>query len=315
MVFYSFRYAKKNKRKNSERWPKKIKFYFNKILNRKDNPPIELGAVVGKYLPSIYYLDKEWTVANFNKIFNKEIQQLWEVAFSSYLFYSKTIYKEFYILFKQGNHLLKGIVTDFEEEFSEKHFVQHICLAYLEGWEKLVDSNSAICKLIENKKIAHLEEVISFIGRKKDSVSIEAIKPLWEKIINVLEDEINNTKYQKVIVKLINWSSLVDEIDDDIFDWIRLSVKYIYLKPDIYSFLKGLLVHTEKTPKRVGSILIEMADKVELYPPDEEGIKKIVQKLYEMGQKDVADNVSDIYGENSYYFLQDLHNKYKVIGE
>lgn len=315
MVFYSFRYAKKNKIKNTERWPKKIKIYFKEILDQKENPPIELGAVVGRYLPSIYYLDKEWIAINFNKIFNKEIQQLWEVAFSSYLFYSTTIYKEFYILFKQDNHLLKGIVTDFEEEFSEKHFIQHICLAYLEGWEKLVDSNSAICKLIENKKIAHLEEVISFIGRKKDSVSIEAIKPLWEKMINVLEDEINNTKYQKVIVKLINWLSLVDEIDDDIFDWIRLSVKYIYLKPDIYSFLKGLLVHTEKTPQKIGTILIEMADKVKLYPFDEEDIKKIVQKLYEIEQKVNANEVAIIYGENGYYFLQDLYNKYNVIGE
>jgi hypothetical protein len=315
MVFYSFRYAKKNKRKNSEKWPKKIKIYFNKMLNRKDNPPIELGAIVGKYLPIIYYLDKEWVVINFNKIFNKEIQQLWEVAFSSYLFYSTTAYKEFYMLFKQNNHFLKGIVTDFKEEFSEKHFVQHICLAYLEEWEKLGDSNSTICKLIENKKIAHLEEVISFMGRKKNSLSIEKIKPLWRKIISVLENEINDPKYQKVIVKLINWLDLVDEIDDDIFNWIKLSVKYIYLKPNIYSFLKSLLVHAEKTPQKIGIILIEMVDKVKLYPPDEEDVKKIVQKLYEKDQKDIADKVAYTYGENSYYFLQDLYNKYNVIGE
>lgn len=316
MVFYSFRYAKKNKSKNTDRWPKKIKIYFNKMLNRKNNPPIELGAVVGKYLPSIYYLDKEWITINFNNIFNKEIQQLWEVAFSSYLFYSTTIYREFYILFKQYNHLLKGIVTDFEEEFSEKHFVQHICLAYLEGWEELGDSNSIICKLIENKKIAHLEEVISFIGNKKDSLSIEKkkkIKLLWRKMITILKSELVNPKYQEVIVKLINWLSLVDEIDDDILDWIRLSVKYIYLNPDIYSFLKSLLGHVEKTPKRVGIILIEMVDKVELYPPDEENIKKIVQKLYEIGQKVIANKVAIIYGENGYYFLEDLYKKYNIL--
>jgi hypothetical protein len=312
MVFYSFRYAKKNKSENTERWPKKIKIYFNKILNRKDNPPIELGAVVGKYLPSIYYLDKEWITINFNNIFNKEIQQLWEVAFSSYLFYSATIYKEFYILFKQDNHLLKGIVTNFEEEFSEKHFVQHICLAYLEGWEKLEDSNSAICKLIENKKIAHLEEIISFIGSKKNNLSIEKIKPLWRKMISILENEINDPKYQKVIAKLINWLDLVDEMDNDIFNWITLSVKYIYLKSNIYSFLESLLVHSEKTPQKIGMILIEMADKVVLYPRDEEDIKKIVQKIYEKDQKDSANKVAYTYGENRYYFLQDLHNKYNT---
>ena len=312
MVFYSFRYAKKNKSENTERWPKKIKIYFDKMLNRKDNPHIELGAVVGKYLPSIYYLDKEWITINFNNIFNKEIQQLWEVAFSSYLFYSATIYKEFYILFKQDNHLLKGIITNFEEEFSEKHFVQHICLAYLEGWEKLEDSNSTICKLIENKKIAHLEEVISFMGSKKSNLFIEKIKPLWRKMISVLENEINDPKYQKVIAKLINWLDLVDEMDNDIFNWIILSVKYIYLKPNIYSFLESLLVHSEKTPQKIGMILIEMADKVVLYPRDEEVIKKIVQKIYEKDQKDSANKVAYTYGENRYYFLQDLHNKYNT---
>jgi len=318
MIHYSYRYAKKNKSKNTERWPKKIKMYFNKMLTRKGNPPIELGVVVGKYLPSIYYLDKEWIIVNFNKIFNKEIQQLWEVAFSSYLFYSTTIYREFYILFKHDNHLLKGIVTDFEEEFSEKHFVQHICLAYFEGWEELGDSNSIICKLIENKKIAHLEEIISFIGNKKDSLSIEKkkkIKLLWRKMITILKNELVNPKYQEVIVKLINWLSLVDEIDDDIFNWIRLSVKYIYLNPDIYSFLKSLLEHVEKTPQKVGIILIEMVDKVELYPSDEEDVKEIVQKLYEIEQKVSANEVAIIYGENGYYFLQDLYNKYNMIGE
>jgi hypothetical protein len=313
MVFYSFRYAKKNKSISTEKWPKKIKIYFNKILNRKDNPPIELGAVVGKYLPNIYYLDKEWITINFNNIFNKEIQRLWEVAFSSYLFYSATIYKEFYILFKQDNHLLKGIVTNFEEEFSEKHFVQHICLAYLEGWEKLEDSNSTICKLIENKKIEHLEEVISFMGSKKNRLSIEKIKPLWRKMNSVLKNEINDSKYQKVIVRLINWLDQLEELDDDVFNWIILSVKYIYLQPNIYSFLKSLLVHVEKSPQKIGIILIEMADKVELYSTDEEDIKKIVQKLYERDQKDIADKIAITYGENSYYFLQDLYNFYNKI--
>ena len=58
-----------------------------------------------------------------------------------------------------------------------------------------------------------------------------------------------------------------------------------------------------------------MVDKAELYPSDEGDIKKIVQKLYEMGQKDIADKVANIYGENGYYFLEDLYNKYNVIGE
>ena len=132
-------------------------------------------------------------------------------------------------------------------------------------------------------------------------------------MITILKNELVNPKYQEVIVKLINWLSLVGEIDDDILDWIRLSVKYIYLNPDIYSFLKSLLEYLEKTPQKVGIILIEMVGKAELYPPDEGDIKKIVQKLYEMGQKDIADKVANIYGENGYYFLEDLYKKYNIL--
>lgn len=303
MVFYSFRYAKKNKSENTERWPKKIKIYFNKMLNRKDNSPIELGAVVGKYLPSIYYLDKEWIIINFNNIFNKEIQQLWEVAFSSYLFYSATIYKEFYILFKQDNHLLKGIVTNFEEEFSEKHFVQHICLAYIEGWEKLEDSNSTICKLIENKKIAHLEEAINFLGSKKNSLSIEKIKPLWSKMISVLENKINDPKYQKVVVKLINWLDLVDEIDNDIFNWLIFSVKY-FEKLNITYIYEKLLPFSNKIPKKVGKIILEMLKSKVVFPYNEDEIVKVVQILYSKKQKDIANEICNRYGEEGFYFLR-----------
>ena len=308
MVFYSFRYAKKNKSKNTERWPKKIKIYFNKILNRKDNPPIELGAVVGKYLPSIYYLDKEWITINFNNIFNKGIQQLWEVAFSSYLFYSTTIYIELYMLFKKDNHLLKGILTDFKEEFSEKHFVQHICLAYLEGWEKLGDSDSAIRKLIENKKIAHLEEVISFLGGKKNSLSIKKIKPLWRKIISVLENEINDPKYQKVIVKLINWLDLVDEIDNDVFNWLIFSIKYFEKLNTPYIYEK-LLPFSNKVPEKVGKIILEMLKSTILFPYNKDEIMKVVEILYYKKQKDIANEICNRYGEEGFYFLRGLYEE------
>lgn len=312
MVFYSFRYAKKNKSKNTERWPKKIKMYFNKILTRTDNLPIEFGVIVGKYLPSIYYLDKEWIVGNFNKIFNKEIQQLWEAAFSSYLFYSTTIYREFYMLFKQDNHFLKGITTDFEEEFSEKHFVQHICLAYIEGWEKLEDGNSIICKLVENKRIGHLEEVISFLDGKKSRLSMEKIKQLWRKMISVLESEVDDLKYQKVIVKLINWIDLVEEIDNDIFNWLIFSVKYFEKLNPPYIYEK-LLRFLNKTPEKVGKIILEMLKFTIPFHYNNDKIIEVVGILYSKKQKDIANEICNRYGEEGFYFLRGLYEKNNII--
>ena len=96
-------------------------------------------------------------------------------------------------------------------------------------------------------------------------------------------------------------------------------------KSNIFNIVIGILImvlsamcgifwnRVNALENQVVNLRIEMADKVELYPPDEEGIKKIVQKLYEIGQKVSANEVAYKYGENSYYFLEDLYKKYNIL--
>ena len=47
-------------------------------------------------------------------------------------------------------------------------------------------------------------------------------------------------------------------------------------------------------------------------PYDTEYITKVVEVLYSKNQKEIADKICNIYGENEYYFLKGIfksHNK------
>jgi len=42
-------------------------------------------------------------------------------------------------------------------------------------------------------------------------------------------------------------------------------------------------------------------------------IKELVNKLYSLNQKEIADQICVIYGENGYFFLKEIYEKYNEI--
>jgi hypothetical protein len=116
-------------------------------------------------------------------------------------------------------------------------------------------------------------------------------------------------EYLEVISNLSLWLSLVDEIDDDLFKYLKFSAKHIQTKMDEHFFIEYLLKHASTEPKKVGEICLEMLD-AGVYPDfRQEDIKKIVQILYDLGQKENADKVCNLYGEKGFNFLRDIYQK------
>jgi hypothetical protein len=319
MINYSLRYARLYKREE-DKWVRSVKEDFTKRLDRKIEPSLEFSLILGGYLPSIYWLDKKWVSDNINKIFPINNDTHWKAAFTGYLSYSSTIYGDIYLLLRENGHYAKAIKTDFDDPYITKLFVQHICIGYLEDGEKLEDKKSLIFQLLENKNIKQILEIVNYFWVITENKPIEKIKskvkPLWKEIYKLTKQYEENEEFQKIISDISKWLVFIDEIDDEIMEWLILSAKYLNKDGGFNSvfFIENLAKHASKTPAKVGKIYLEIL-KADIYPNYErEHIEEIVRLLYENNEKEIADKICNLYGEKGYFFLKDIYGKYNKKG-
>lgn len=314
MVNYSLRHARLFKKEQVERWVEGIKEDFDKRLNRDTEPSLEFSVTLGRYLANIAYLDKNWVTDNINQIFPKDNDPHWEAAFAGYLFYSYRIYEGIYSLLRKNDHYFKALQTKFREDNIAKHLVQHVCIGYIEDWEKLDDDTSLISQLLRSKNADQLSEIVRFFWTQRDKLNEKIkskIKPIWNVLFEQLLQNKENSEYQKIISSLSKWLSLIDEIDEQALEWLKLSAEYIQADLDASFFIEYLLKHAQKTPAKVGEIYLEMLD-AGVYPDyKKENIERIVQILYEQGQKESADRICNMYGAKGFDFLRTMYKKHR----
>jgi len=315
MINYSLRCARLCEGKKGERWAKAVKDDFDKRLNLDVEPSLEFSVTLGKYLPNLFYLDEKWATDKINQIFPKESDIHWKAAFIGYLFYSK-ICENIYFLLRKNGHYDKALQTEFCDADSAHYLVQHICIGCIEGWEKLDDNTSLISQMLKKQNVNQLSEIVRFfwMQRNKPAEKIQVIiKPLWKKMFELLLKIQEKPEYQNVISDLSKWLSLIDEIDDDVLKWLKLSAKYTQSDVvDMSFFIEYLLKQATMTPEKVGEIYLEVLN-ANVYPIYKmENIQKIVQILYEQDQKEIADKICNIYGEKGIDLLRPIYEKYRT---
>jgi len=310
MISYSLRVARLNKKQTAKKWALNIKKYFEETL--KNERSIEFDVTLGKFLLHLNYLDSKWVKDNINKIFNKEKNASWKYGFSSYLFYSNVFSEEIYLLLKENNHFKKALGKQFEQSHDTMKLSQIICMAYLRGIESLAES-SLIMDLITDENTTYLMDLVFFIWRLRDKLDNQTkrkIKPLWKKIIEYIQNSKNEQQFKKILSHLSFWLSTVEEIDDEIFSWMKISAKYIDQTTETF-FIEYLLSHVTRTPRFVAEILYETINVGKYFPTfKKEEIIEIVNKLYEHKQKNIADRICSLYLINGYQFLIEAHDKY-----
>jgi len=312
MVIYSLRYSRVLG-KTTERWAKPIKQYFDGLLSGPTQPPMEFYATLGRYLPNLYYLDKEWVVSKANQIFSITDDKAWEAAFTGYLYSTNSVYSDLYMLLRQNGHYSKALKTAFADSHCVQSIVGHICVGYLEEWEILEDKKSLIAELIDSDSISKLSEIIGFFWMLRDNMTDKIktkIKPLWKSLIDTLSKKEHDLEYQKAISELSRWLSLIDSIDEQILEWLKLSAKYIETNFNSPFLVEYLLPHADKTPDKVGQVFDAMLS-AGIYPQyKKEDIEGIVRTLYSHQQKEIADTICNSYMAKGIDFLRPIYGEH-----
>ncbi len=311
MVDYALRFARTNETENEIRWPQAIKADFTKRLDRSLESSFEFSFTLGAYLPNLMYLDKEWVVSNINRIFPQQDEYHWRAAFSGYL-YNYQIYADLYSLLKERGHYRKALNTNFVDKEVPRGFVAHICTGWIEDSETLDDKTSLIYGLIKSANSNLLSNLVHFFWRQRNDLppKVKAkVIPTWRALYENFSEKDDVEKYREVLSRLSGWVALIDKIDAEVMEWLKMSTRYITGLSDSAFFVEDLLPHVTKTPAEVGEIYLGMLTH-DIYPyHDQEHIQEIIRVLYSTGHKEGADQICNLYGETGFDFLRSLYDE------
>ncbi len=315
-INYSLRYARLYCQDREDRWVESIKSEFTERLDKTKEPDLEFSVVIGWHLLNLHYLDKQWVVSNLNRIFDLECEKRWQAAFIGYIVMTSTVYEEIYKLLRDNGHYEKGLSCSFGDKHAADKLVQNIAIGYLAGWDDLSDSNGLLNKLLASGNPQYISELVSFMWTFRDREDEELtrkIKPMWKAIIEKATPNLEKDEYRIIASNLGRWLSLVDTIDDDVYEWLQISVTAIEENWNSGFFIEYLRRHVKKTPAMVGNLYMKMLN-AGTYPNyKKEDIVDIVQALYDLKEKkttDMANKICNLYYSKGFEFLRETFEQH-----
>ena len=325
LVNLALRIARVNDKKgikNEPRWSEEYRNKFDEILGKKI---IQAYTSLGRFLPNLYYLDKNWVADKVEQVSTKKGSKYWQAFMDGYLSIG-TVYDDLYELMRA--HYQYGLSYDFKDKRNREHFIQHICIGYLRGREKLNDPNSLFEKMIDAWKPDEINEIIGFFWMQRDIVieSSDENEKMKDKIIDFWrmlytkykgKDEESLTKEDnKIISSLSKLAAFLSKIDIEFYEWLMLSAPYVregFNSPFFIECLDELKNKGDgkEAAKYISEIYLKMLEKI---TPDfdKKHICSIIEFLYNSGAQENANKICNIYGSRGYEFLRDIFEKYNL---
>ena len=317
---YALRFARTNESEYVDcRLPYTVRADFTKRLDRSVEPSLEFSYTLGFHLRYLSYLDEEWVRLNINLIFPQQDEDHWQAAFSGYLLYPR-VREEFYLLLKAHGHYRKALSTHFTDTEVLEGLVKHICTGWIEDSETLDDKTSLIYQLIHSGNPNLLAGMVYFFARRADSLSDKVkvkVIPAWRALFEVLFQHSDEAKYQEVLSPLSQWIGLIDEIDDEVLAWIKVSINYLEKIPGyaltLSNVIKALQKHVLITPEEVGKIYLEIPES-ELWfleQTQKNEVEETVRTLYKKGHNATAEEICERFAKSGVLFLRSVREEYQ----
>ena len=329
---YALRFARNSEAKNIDcRWPYAIRADFTKRLDWRLETSLEFSYALGFYLPNLLYLDEQWVVGNMDRIFPQQNEDHWQAAFSGYLLGSRYPHANLYVWLKANGHYRKALNANFADKEVQGRLVRHLCVGWIKNWETFDDDTSLIYQLINSRNPNFLSAVVHFflregetLSQSSDSEKIRAyekvkvkVRPAWHALFKVLSRNSDEVTYQRILSPLSAWLGLVDEIDTEILESVKVSIKYIDKAPGygmtLSRIIEALLRHVLITPQEVGKIYLAIpkSEMWYLQGMKKGDIEKTVRILYEKGYKGIADEICNRFGKAGADFLKPLYAEFQ----
>lgn len=307
---YSLRLARLEG-KESNRWDNDVQELITQKIESKDDNPL-LFYVIGQFLPNIHYLDENWMIQNFNKLFPLDSKTNWSASISGYFFHHRRPNRIHFKLFMESSQLQETLSNDLIVGEAKNSLIQQICTAYLYEFESIIIDKDIIQSLINSKSENVLSSLIYFCWSPRSPFEKSVtpkIKPFWVALYNKAIKMEDKELDSYILSGCCKWLNSVEEIDDELYEVLLNSAVHINQR-DRYSIIESLSKHINNCPEKVGNILIEIFKKEVSYDISRGKLQEIVESLYDKGLKDIADKICLLHGEKGFHFLRDIYDRY-----
>lgn len=283
----------------------------------------EAYTIFGEYLVNFYYLDRQWSEMNIEKIKEIDNETLWQAFIKGY-FLHKVVYHDLYKI--MYNHYTKAISITFTDEHLTENLAYHLAIGYINRLEEISEL-SLIGTTIEKLRHRILHEIIHcyWLRRNRladtkekstaeDQIKNKRIIAFWRRLFEKLHDKSPLTDNdKKVLSETAKLAMYLPKIDEENIKWLMLLLPYVNHDSNVGVLIDSLdyLKDTGDaviSAKYIGEILLKM---LETYVPayKQEETRSIVQHLADTDDayvKVLAKQIIDIYSRNNLHFLRDI---------
>ena len=284
---------------------------LDEIIDSKHNSARIIWSIISYNLYNLFYLDEQWAISKLPIIFLKENQDLWLIAWESYISYNQLNSKMYSYLRNEYRIVIEMLVesTDFSYK-SLEGLSSHMALAYVYELEDL-NENSLIPSFLNNASSKIRSKMMWFtykiyIENKNTSGKDQLLKRilyLWEYIIEYLNQKQNLTIDE--IYNEIQWYG-------NLFQKMEVQQLYIDLLNQVLDLTKGNLGNSTNFIFNILKKYIELNPK---------SVLNVIEKLlngnvsYWLFQKNVNEIIDIVKIVNEKYNIQDFNREITNIAE
>lgn len=273
-------------------WNSQTKDFFTEELEENNHYSKYIFSILGMYFSQFMYLDKEWVLENFEKIFPIKNEKLWKYSISCYFKTMTIVDYTTYDKFKEGQHL--------EKVFQNKPYkkaIDMVVLAYMNDHDK-----NFINKTLDRQEKKFYERLSWFVEiNYEEDINENNEFKLKEILVHLKRTSETNLKY------FSSWISCFNVIDDDLLEIFKIAFG---AKDSEYRFrdketLESFIKLSESNAEKISELYLHMVTNNILltYPKD-----KVIELLEILKRKSKAKAVKiiNIYAENGYFEFKNI---------
>lgn len=286
------------------RWPTAVKEHFTQLVGSHAAKDNDFSIILGMEMQLLLYLDQSWVEEHLEAIFDEQNARHFEYRLHTTLYTASHLSDAFYKFFKKNNLFNKSL-----EYLKHDSAALSTVMGYaLLEWKFLrgdPEQGSILAEVLQHKDPEQIKQLVRVVFERR-LLSQEELTYLWERLMPIFESTPALADYYPI---LLWFFKRLPRIEKKSFDLASEVIAKTKNGREIYSFLRHLYQIADSNIELAGKLVQEVYDAKLVTPFYEQELKVLVQKLYNSGFKDMADNICIQLAEQGSLELKELYNE------
>lgn len=266
----------------------------------------DFSALSGMYCINFSYLNKDWTEANFDRIFSSTNSMAWECAAQGFS-YQRHFYDWLFKRLSTGGHLRKMIYSKSLPNQVTERALQFLGLAYLNDLED-INSQSLLNEMISTLRIDGLSHLCWFFwtlrGTAEAATYTQKIMEFW--IRTGEQAHAMNARLPEMQSSLSQLAVFIPNLNPIYVSLLLEAAPHAHAQHHGPILLDNLLRLARDYPKEVAEIYRAAISGVLLEYPKEDVIE-LVRRIAEAGEVDEAEWICNAYAQKGSTLLKSYY--------